>query len=35
MNPTDELIYEHNAIKLMLIIMNNISDFIKDKKRLN
>ena len=32
MNPTDELIYEHNAIKLMLIIMNNISDCIKDKK---
>jgi len=32
MKPTDSLTYEHNAIKLMLSVMHNISESIKDKK---
>jgi len=32
MKPTEELMYEHKAIKIMLNIINNISDCIKDKK---
>ena len=32
MKPTEELIYEHNAIKLTLNVMSNISRSIKDKK---
>ena len=32
MKPTDELMYEHKAIRLMLSVMNSISDSIKDKK---
>jgi hemerythrin-like domain-containing protein len=32
MKPTEELMLEHKAIKVMLNIMNTISDGIKDKK---
>jgi len=32
MKPTEELMYEHKAIKLMLDIMNKISDSIKENK---
>ena len=32
MKPTEELIYEHNAIKIILNVMSNISRSIKDKK---
>jgi len=35
MTSSEELIYEYKEIKLMLIIMNNISDCIKDKKYFN
>lgn len=32
MKPTEELIFEHKSIKVMLNIMNTISEGIKDKK---
>ena len=32
MKPIEELMYEHKAIKLILSLMNNISESIKDKK---
>ncbi|MEI7504253.1 MAG: hemerythrin domain-containing protein [Paludibacter sp.] len=32
MKPTDELIFEHKAIKIMLNVMSNISESIKNKK---
>ena len=32
MKPTEDLMYEHKAIRLMLSVMGNISKNIKDKK---
>jgi hemerythrin-like domain-containing protein len=32
MKPTEDLMYEHKAIKLILNVMSNISNSIKDKK---
>ena len=32
MKPTEDLMYEHKAIKVILNVMSNISSSIKDKK---